>query len=360
MTSSTTNPLLKTRILVVDDSPIFRNYWRKLLSDQPDLEVIGHGENGQVAIEKSLAMKPDLLIIDIEMPVMDGLTAIPLLLKDRPELRILVASSLTKAGSGPAIEALARGAADYLAKPQGQAATDSLETLRSELLQKVRAIAKRPEPTKTAPPSHLASTKRGGPISAIAIGSSTGGPNALEIVLKSIPSHCTPPIFITQHMPKYFLTALAARIGKIANRPCREPVDGEVIKEGHIYVAPGDVHLQFRRSGPQIEAILANTQPENYCRPAVDPMFRSLANIYSSELLAVVLTGMGEDGAKGARDIVERGGQVIVQDEATSVVWGMPGAVAKAGLASKVLPIHEIGPFVWDRIQLNSEILKHG
>lgn len=363
--SPTTSKDLKTKVLVVDDSPIFRNYWKKLMAGQADIEIVGHGENGQVAIDKSKTLQPDVIIIDLEMPVMDGLTAIPLLKKERPEVKILVASSLTTAGSTRAVEALTRGAADYLAKPQGMDPTASIEIVRSELLQKIRALAPKKTPVQKSNVVPIASarptvTSAAGAIFAIAIGSSTGGPNALEVTLRSIPAFITQPIFITQHMPKFFITALAQRLTKETGRPCVEPSNGEIVRDGHIYLAPGDVHMILKKNGAQVEVELSDTPPENYCRPAVDPMFRSLARVYGKSLLAVVLTGMGEDGLKGAGDIVKAGGQLIAQDEATSVVWGMPGAVTKAGLASKTLPLDQIGNWVWDRARAKSELLGHG
>ncbi len=374
MTGSSTAPKeLKTRILVVDDSPIFRNYWKKLIAGQEDIEAVGIGDNGQVALDKSKLLLPDIIIIDLEMPVMDGLTAIPLLMKERPELKIIVASSLTTAGSDRAVEALSRGAADYLAKPQAMDPNVSLDAVKAEILRKIRALAPRRKApvknsTQTAAPAakpsptpiRTTASHSGGGISAIAIGSSTGGPNALEKVLNAIPAHITQPIFITQHMPKFFITALAQRMTKVSGRPCVEPATGDTIKDGHIYIAPGDVHLVFKKNGTSIEAVLSDAPAENWCRPAVDPMFRSLADIYGKNLLAVILTGMGEDGTLGAKDIAQKGGQIIAQDEATSVVWGMPGAIAKAGLASKILPIDQIGPWIWDRVGVKAELLHHG
>lgn len=334
----------KTRILVVDDSAVFRSYWSKLLSGQPELAVVGTAENGEVAVQMAGELRPDLVILDLEMPVLDGLQAIPQLLRISPKPKILIASAFTTEGSAQAVEAMAKGAADCIPKPSALDPSGSLESIRTELLVKIAALF--PEKQEGAVPkaSDLPATNFS--FRALAIGSSTGGPNALEVLLKALPESFVAPIFITQHMPGFFLSALAQRLAKETGRPCAEARGGEVVKNGHIYLAPGEGHLLAERNGATVTLTLFNGPPENYCRPAVDPMFRSLAKAYGRQLLAVVLTGMGEDGRNGAEEVVRQGGKVIAQDEKSSVVWGMPGAVVKAGLAAKILPLEELGPWI--------------
>ncbi|MGZ3693782.1 MAG: protein-glutamate methylesterase/protein-glutamine glutaminase [Bdellovibrionota bacterium] len=334
----------KIRILVVDDSAVFRGYWSKLLSGAPDLEVVGSAENGEEAIQKTQELRPAVVILDLEMPVMDGLTAIPFLLKEK--VKILIASAFTSEGSARAVEALAKGASDCLPKPSALDPSGSLSSIKAELIEKIRALV----PIKSVPitPASADIGHSARTFSAVAIGSSTGGPSALEAVLKTIPKGFSAPIFITQHMPAFFLSALAHRLATETRRPCVEPRDGEVVARGHIYLAPGETHLLAEKKGEEVVLSLFSGPAENFCRPAVDPMFRSLAKVYGNQLLGVVLTGMGEDGKNGAEEIRAHGGQVIVQDEGTSVVWGMPGAVAKAGLASKILPLESIGPWIWN------------
>ncbi len=333
------------KILVADDSAIFRAYWSRLLAGNPELVVVGTAENGEMAVRMAEELRPDLVILDLEMPVLDGLHAIPRLLKLQPKPKVLIASAFTTEGSAQAVEALAKGAADCLPKPSALDPTGSLESIRAELLGKIAALL--PSQGAAPAPKTFDLTSSTLPFQALAIGCSTGGPNALEMLLHSMPAGFAAPIFITQHMPGFFLSALAERLAKQTGRPCLEPKDGEVVNARHIYLAPGGAHLLAERKEKGVALRLFNGPPENFCRPAVDPMFRSLANAFGRRLLAVVLTGMGEDGRNGAEEVVRHGGKVVVQDEASSVVWGMPGAVAKAGLASKILPLEQLGPWLW-------------
>jgi two-component system chemotaxis response regulator CheB len=350
------------RVMVVDDSAIVRGLYTRTLEADPDLRVVSSVSNGEMAISALKRQEIDVIVLDIEMPVMDGLTALPLLLAAQPKVAIIISSTLSRKNAEVSLRALRIGAKDYITKPTATSEVGSAQNFRDELLAKVKVLGRsrrgglpserRPAPAPgggVAGPARAAPTLR--PIvrelpDAIAIGSSTGGPQALFAVLGALRKELLQPIFITQHMPATFTTILAEHLSRIAGRPCSEPKDGEAVQAGHIYVAPGDFHMSVEVAGTARVLRLLKTPPENFCRPSVDPMLRSLSQVYGRRLLVVILTGMGQDGMRGAEQVVKSGGMVVAQDEATSVVWGMPGAVANAGLCSAVLPIEEIGPFV--------------
>lgn len=358
------NPI---RVMVVDDSAVIRGLLTRTLEADPDIAVVASVGNGQMAISALGRADTDVIVLDIEMPVMDGLTALPQLLKVSPDVKVIVASTLTQKNAQISLKALSAGASDYVAKPsstQLNAATD----FKRELIDKVKALGRarrgarqraggagpaarsdlpfRPpvnnKPTGPAP--IVLRTASRVPPSVIAIGSSTGGPQALFAVLGALPSSLQLPILITQHMPPTFTTILAQHLSRVANRPAAEAVDGEAIKPGHIYLAPGDFHMRVEASGTDRVLRLSKDAPENFCRPAVDPMLRSIAQVYGPAVLTVILTGMGSDGAKGGQTIVAAGGTVLAQDETTSVVWGMPGAAAAAGICSAILSLSDIAP----------------
>lgn len=338
----------RSRVLVCDDSAVIRGLLVRLLETDPSIQVVGTAANGREVIAAQAKFRPDVIVLDIEMPVMDGLAALPELLKADPNVQVVMASTLTTRGAEITLRALQLGAADYVPKPTAVAGIASADEFRRDLLNKVKAlgITARRRSLKgrsiTAPsfasPRRLAPAPAGRP-EILAIGASTGGPQALFRLVRDLGPAFALPVLITQHMPPAFLSILADHITKIGALPCREASEGERIERGRIYLAPGDRHLLVKgdRSAPKIA--LSNAPPENFCRPAVDPMFRSVAEVFGGRVLAVVLTGMGHDGLAGAREIVARGGTVLAQDEASSVVWGMPGAVAQAGLAAAVLPI---------------------
>ena len=367
------------KVLVVDDSAVIRGIVVRWIESAPDMVVVGAAVNGQDAVERAKATKPDVVVLDIEMPVMDGVTAVPLILGACPHAKIIMASTLTRRNAEISMKALALGAADYVPKPTSIGGGEAAEEFRRELLSRVSALGrKRPSMLRatdaTVAPSKpnraavtVASSNSSGTISAVsaqpyilnkdgliqlrkvslippqigAIGSSTGGPQALLQVVQAIAAHITVPVLITQHMPATFTAILAESLSRASGLKCVEGVAGMKLEPGYVYVAPGDYHMTIKgRSGP-IE--LSQGAPENFCRPAVDPLFRSVAAAYGASALAVVLTGMGSDGREGARAITAAGGTVLVQDEASSVVWGMPGAVAQAGLASAVLPLQSVG-----------------
>jgi two-component system chemotaxis response regulator CheB len=338
------------RVMVVDDSAIVRGLITRTLKSDPRIEVTASCSNGEMAVTQAAKRALDVIILDIEMPVMDGLAALPKLQQTNPQARIIMASTLTQRNAGISLKALALGAADYIAKPT----TDRLnsnEDFHRELIQKVIALGQRKMPAQPTAASPRPSVKpqlpqlRGGVMRRpriLAIGSSTGGPQALLTLLGALPASVNCPIVIAQHMPATFTTVLAQHIARASGRPSAEAAHGMEIRPGHIYLAPGDYHFQLIREGTACIARLSQTAPENFCRPSVNPLFRSVAQTFGADSCAVMLTGMGSDGCEGAKIMAAAGAPVIAQDEATSVVWGMPGAVAQAGICSAILPLPQI------------------
>lgn len=350
------------RVMLVDDSAVIRGFFRRAMEKETGIEVVSSVGNGQSAIDALAKAKPDVIVLDIEMPVMDGLTAIPRLLAIDPDVKIVMTSTLTLANADISLQALSIGATDYIAKPTTTAELHSEGTFKSELIEKVLALgcAKRnlpqkrqPVPAAPAPKAALRTVPSpSGPIALrkpailpanlVAIGSSTGGPQALLKVVAGLGPDFDLPVLITQHMPATFTGILADHLSKAAGRDVREAKEGEVVRPGRMYVAPGDFHMIAKKDGAAVVIGLNQDPPENFCRPAVDVMLRSLAKLYGNRLLSVILTGMGHDGLLGGRQVVAAGGTVIAQDEASSVVWGMPGAVACDGICSAVLPLDKI------------------
>jgi two-component system chemotaxis response regulator CheB len=352
--------------MVVDDSAVIRGLLTRTLEADPGLAVVASVGDGQMALNALQRHDIEIVILDIEMPVMDGLTALPKIIAAKPGIRVLMASTLTRRGATVSLKALAAGAADYVTKP-GSTALTTADEFKRELVDKVKALAQarrqsrgeaQPTPGGGAPSVGLAplphvvrpSEIRLRPPPAerpdvLAVGSSTGGPQALFRLLKSL-SGVTQPILITQHMPATFTTILAEHVSRITGLAAAEAVDGEPLLPSRTYIAPGDYHMIAEAQGTQRRLRLSKAAPENFCRPSVDPMLRSLAQIYSRRVLCTILTGMGQDGLKGGEAVIGSGGAVIAQDEKTSIVWGMPGAVAMAGLCSAVLPIDELGPYI--------------
>jgi two-component system chemotaxis response regulator CheB len=335
--------------MVVDDSAVIRGLLTRALESDGGISVVVSASNGQMALDSIARHDIELVLLDVEMPVMDGLTALPLLLKLKPQLKVIVVSSLTRGGATATLRALAAGAADYVTKPSSAALTNR-EAFRHELIAKVKgliearrvgAAAPAPEPSPVAPGGAMRPLPLQAP-EAIAIGASTGGPMALYRVTAALRLGVRQPIFITQHMPPTFTAIFAEHVSRTSGLAAAEAIDGERVAERRIYVAPGDFHMLIE--GGRVR--LVKGPAENYCRPAVDPMLRSLSQAYGPGLLTVILTGMGQDGLGGAHAAVAAGGTVIAQDKATSVVWGMPGAVAQAGLCAAILPLDEIGPFL--------------
>lgn len=332
--------------MIVDDSATIRGLLSRWIASDPALNVVATASNGRAAVEQVKSADPDVVILDIEMPEMDGITALPLLLKACPRAKIIMASSLTRRNAEISLKALSLGATDYVPKPTSVGAGEAADAFRRDLCEKAVALgrprraAARVVPTQSAPIKlRTASTVKP---QIVAIGASTGGPQALNIVMKALAPQLDVPVLITQHMPATFTAILAETLSRHSGLKCTEGADGMMLEAGRVYVAPGEHHMVIKGRGGPI--MLTQTPPENFCRPAVDPMFRSIAAAYGSAVLAVVLTGMGADGREGAKAVAGAGGTVLTQDEATSVVWGMPAAVAHAGVASAVLPLPSVGP----------------
>jgi two-component system chemotaxis response regulator CheB len=345
--------------MLVDDSAVVRGMVSRWLAAEAGIAVVASCLNGKIALDAVDKAQPDIIVLDIEMPEMDGLTALPLLLKRAPKARVLMASTLTLRNAEVSLRALSIGATDTIAKPSSVSTPDAGETFRRELVSKIRGLgAVRARPALSSGPVSAIATAQAPvlagppklrPIPAglrprvLCIGSSTGGPQALNVVFAALPAKLGVPILLTQHMPPTFTQILAKHLGATCNRPSCEAQTGTILEPDHVYVAPGDRHLTFRRDEKGVvTCVLTQDPPEHFCRPAVDPMFRSAAKAYGKDILGVVLTGMGADGRNGAQAIADAGGATIVQDEATSVVWGMPGAVATGGFASGIYPLNSI------------------
>jgi two-component system chemotaxis response regulator CheB len=340
--------------MICDDSTVIRNAIGRILESDPAVRVVAKVANGRAAVEQLRISPVDVLVLDIEMPVLDGMAALPLLLRADPNLRVIMASTLTTRGAEVALRALRLGAADYLPKPStiGTVGDDSF---RRELLEKVKGLARqrlrRPMPVR---PTALRAAPAL-PARLLAIGSSTGGPQALFSLIKSLGKRVSVPVVLTQHMPATFMPILADHLTRLGEMHCAEAVDGEPLVSGRIYLAPGDRHLLVDNSHGAIRARLTTDPPENFCRPSVDPMLRSAAAALGGRILVAMLTGMGHDGLAGTRAVVEAGGAAVAQDEATSVVWGMPGAIAQAGLCHAVLPLPRIAPKLLEMLRVSSE-----
>ncbi len=350
----------RIRVLVVDDSFVVRRVVTEELAAQADLEVAGTAVNGRDALTKAAEVRPDLVILDIEMPEMDGLTALAHLRERHPQTPVIMFSSLTELGAAATLEALSKGASDFFAKPRGAGGLEaSRQIIRSELIPAIRALCPR-KGIRVVPPSAVLSastapgTKRPAAVSRIdlvAIGASTGGPNALAELFAALPADLPVPIVVVQHMPPMFTQMLAERLTKNSPIPTAEAKSGMELVPGKAWIAPGDFHVLVVREAGRVQTRINQEPPENACRPAVDPLLRSVASVYGAACLAVILTGMGQDGLRGCEAIRAAGGQVLAQDEASSVVWGMPGHVARAGLADKVLPLSLVAGEVIRRVR---------
>jgi two-component system chemotaxis response regulator CheB len=336
------------RVMVCDDSATIRGAIARMLESDPGIQIVAKVSNGKLAIEELKRTKVDVLVLDIEMPVMDGITALPLLLREDPGLRVVMASTLTTRGADIAMRALRLGAADYVPKPSS-IGTQTDDRFRLEIISKVKGLAGLRQRAAQAAPARMAASFLTRPAPALppkmlAIGSSTGGPQALFTLIQALGHSVNVPVILTQHMPATFTPILAEHITKLGGLPCAEAKQGEKLISGRIYLAPGDKHLIIEKGNGTPQARLSDDPPENFCRPSVDPMLRSAASVCDGRVLVAMLTGMGHDGLAGTRRVIEAGGAAVAQDEATSVVWGMPGAVAQAGLCHAVLPLPRIAP----------------
>lgn len=342
------------RVLVVDDSVVIRQLVIRMLASDANIEVIGFARNGLEAVNKVEQLTPDLVTLDIEMPELDGVGALKAIKARVPQTRVIMCSSVTSRGAAITIEALMLGADDYVTKQQsGQITENAFETLKHDLLSKIRQlfrIAPDSEVSLRSPQVPPASRQASTAVSfrpqltprVLAIGVSTGGPSALAELLSVFPANFPLPILIVQHMPPAFTKSLAERLTRLCRIPVVEAETGMSIERGRALLAPGDFHMRVIRRGTQIETVLDQGERECFCRPSVDVLYRSVAAVFGGAAIATVLTGMGQDGLEGARCLKQLGATVIAQDKATSVVWGMPGAVASAGLADQVLPLNQI------------------
>jgi two-component system chemotaxis response regulator CheB len=350
--------MARIRILIVDDSVVIRRMLSDTLSGDPALEVAGVASDGRIALAKISLLKPDLITLDVEMPVMDGLETLAALRKLYPKLPVIMFSTLTERGATATLDALSLGASDYVTKPSNTgSAAIAMERIRSELIPKIKALCRGMVPLKFLPlpgfhPATKARVRSHPQIEIVAIGTSTGGPNALTALLPQFPVDFPVPIVIVQHMPPLFTRLLAERLNALAPLEVQEGQEGQKLQRGQVWIAPGDYHMTVRRRGAEFVLGTNHDPQENSCRPAVDVLFRSVARTFGANVLAVVLTGMGADGTRGSADIREAGGEVIAQDEASSVVWGMPGNVVAANLADHVCPLGGIAPEVMRRVSM--------
>ncbi|MCS7150221.1 MAG: chemotaxis response regulator protein-glutamate methylesterase [Caldimicrobium sp.] len=331
----------KVRVLIVDDSAIMRKLISDLLTKEKDIEIVAQATNGKEAIEKARLLKPDVITLDIEMPEMDGLTALKFLKKEVPQTKVIMFSSLTQEGAKATLEALSLGAYDFVPKPSSKSFLESVKKIEMDLVPKIRSV-NAPRDIKHFKPSFQTSKLKTGIYKVLGIGVSTGGPQTLMEIFKNIPSTLRVPIFIVQHMPPLFTKQLAERLDKLTPLTVKEAENGEPVKEGHVYIAPGDYHMKVTLNNKERTITLTQDSPINNCRPAVDVLFESLAEVYNGACLAIVLTGMGKDGTEGARKIKQKGGGVIAQDSQSSIVFGMPRAVIEAGLADEILNLEDI------------------
>jgi two-component system chemotaxis response regulator CheB len=356
----------RIRVLIVDDAVVIRRMITEALGSDPEIEVVGSAANGKIALQKIPQVNPDLITMDVEMPEMDGVQTVRELRKTYPHLPVIMFSTLTMRGAGSTLDALAAGATDYVTKPANVGnIVEGIARLKSDLMPKIKLHCRNIlPPAGTAlilpPPAKskgipLASSPVATAVPRVfAIGCSTGGPNALAALFSDITGPLPVPGVIVQHMPPLFTKMLAERLGKNSPNKFFEGEENQLVEPGCVYVAPGGLHMELRRVGTSVRLHLNENPPENSCRPAVDVLFRSVAAVYGPDVLALIMTGMGQDGLRGCQQIREGGGRVLAQDEASSVVWGMPGYVAQAGVAEKVLPLPELGGEVMRRLKIGT------
>ena len=365
-------------VLVVDDSVVIRRLITDALGEDPEIRVVGTAPNGRVALTKIEQLRPDLVTLDIEMPIMNGLETLRAIRQVNARLPVIMFSTLTASGATATLDALAAGASDYVTKPANVGSVaESIRSVREQIIPRIHALCARPgvraplrtlngqpaafarppigapppAPSRPAPPGSpgglsagpgVATRPRGDRIDVIAVGCSTGGPDALSRVVRALPATLAVPVVVVQHMPPVFTKMFADRLDRTTNLTVVEAVSDMPVKAGTVYIAPGDHHMEVTRRGTDVFTKLHSGPPENFCRPAVDVLFRSVARVYGAATLAVILTGMGQDGKKGAEALRTSGAEIVAQDEASSVVWGMPGAVASAGLANAILGLDDI------------------
>jgi two-component system chemotaxis response regulator CheB len=330
----------RIRVLIVDDSVVACRALSEALAADPDIELAGMVHSGAAALAKLPQCAPDLVMLDVDMPGMDGLQTLAEIRKGHPRLPVIMCSGLTEDGNAYTVKALLGGASDYVTKPRGSRAQGPQDEFRREVLAKIHTLcpgersAARPEPA-AAP----VAAGRPGRIDIVGIAVSTGGPKALAEVIPRLPADFPVPIVIVQHMPPDFTHSLAESLAKRSSLPVVEGAAGAELSPGRVYIAPGGRHMVVAGRGARRELALHDDPPVLSCRPSANLLFQSIAAVYGAAALGVVMTGMGQDGADGAAAIRRAGGQIFAQDEASSVVWGMPGAVVKAGLHNRMIPL---------------------
>jgi len=369
------------RVMIVDDAIVARSMMTRWIEVEPDMKIVAALRSGREALDQVEAADPDIVLLDVDMPDLDGIAALPLLLKKNRELVVIMVSTLTRRSAELSLRALALGATDYIPKPETTYEAMTSAAFRRELIDKIRGLGRRrAQARETSPPALVPPAarpsrahslaplpRRAPPVPveaervqterseiplrpfavtaprALVVGSSTGGPQALTALFEKLTAAIDrAPVLITQHMPPMFTTVLAEHLQRVSGRGAHEAEHGEPVLAGGIYLAPGGRHMRVMRDGDIVKIALSDEAPINFCKPSVDPLFSSAAAVWGTRVLALVLTGMGSDGTRGASDVVAAGGSVIAQDEATSVVWGMPRSVAQAGLCSAVLPLDQI------------------
>ena len=352
----------KLRVLIVDDSVVIRRLVSDIISADSDLEVAGVAANGRIALARIPQVNPDIITLDVEMPEMDGLETLKELRKIYPRLPVIMFSTMTERGGVTTLDALSLGASDYVTKPANVGRVgEGIARVRDDLIPKIKALCGLRRSEFRVPSSGLTQNPKpktqnltfrnsGARVEIVAIGTSTGGPNALADLLPELPGDFPVPVVIVQHMPPIFTKLLADRLAARIPLEIAEGNAGDPLRPGKIWIAPGDYHMGLEKSAHGAHVKLNQEPPENSCRPAVDVLFRSVVQVYGAGTLGVILTGMGQDGLRGCEYIREAGGQVLIQDEASSVVWGMPGIVARAGLADKELPLNQLAGEIVRRV----------
>lgn len=366
----------KIRVMIVDDAVVVRHVLKDTLSKDAELEIVGTCIDGQDALDKLSEYNPDVVILDIEMPRMTGLETLPEIKKRSPQTSVIMFSTLTSRGATATLDALVAGADDYVTKPSNTGSmVGAMERINIELIPKIKGLAEKrqarqraafsapaiskpataPATPATKPAAKMPTTRP----QILCIAVSTGGPNALAELIPHLPADLAVPVVIVQHIPPVFSKALADRLHVKSPLDVAEGEAGAVIRPGQVWIAPGDFHMTVERHATSVSLQLNQAPPENSCRPAADVLFRSVAHVYGAATLGLVLTGMGYDGKKGAEEIVRQGGHVIAQDEASSVVWGMPGAVAETGIAEEVLPLNKIAQAIVARVGTKTSHPRH-
>jgi two-component system chemotaxis response regulator CheB len=351
--------MARIRVLVVDDAVVVRRLVSDALAGDPEIEVVGTAANGRIALQKIPQVNPDVVTMDVEMPELDGIETVRALRPAYPRLPVIMFSTLTERGAAATLDALSAGASDYVTKPANVGSVAlAQQRVRDDLIPRIKSLAGRVVMPVAAPrPAVFAPRPVVRPVAGdlvrpgiVAIGVSTGGPNALAALIPALPADLRAPVVIVQHMPPMFTRLLAERLNTQSPLHVREGVAGMTITPGTVTIAPGDFHMVLERHGTEVRVALNQEPPENSCRPAVDPLFRSVVALYGAKSIGVILTGMGQDGLRGCEYIRDAGGQVLAQDEASSVVWGMPGFVTRAGLPDRVVPLTEMAAEIARRV----------